>query len=575
MPPVNALQLLESMNESHEMKNSCTCTMCTAIRSELKCTHPHNCINTMAKLMDNILPRWDPRNDEGTTETAQRTPNLNLEEGEIIINKPTQTTSLREAITIFNKTNPNPSAIPEQQTNTTEEAQTQNTVTVYTDRACVNNGLENAAAGSRVWYGDNDPRNSSTRVALENQSNQTGKLMAILIAIKNNPSETNLRIISDSEYAIDGLTKYAKEWEAHNWLGNQNGDLFKCITAWTRSRKGTTTLKWTKGHNGVKGNEEADKLAGEGAKKPLTIRADTLQFPHDLTAQGATLAKLKQKDLYKTISEKKHIPTRSRAEKMIGRIQACAKATFDSPPRAKAVWTATRHKDFTRKMRDFLWKSTQHAYKIGEYWTNIPGYEGRGICPLCDKQEDMEHILSTCKSTAKSTAWKLANELWLKRNDSPLPSNIGDILGCSLANFSANGKPNTGKNHLYRIIVSETAFLIWKLRNKRWIRDEDSREHHNIVAETTSRWVNVINKRLTIDRHLTNKIRFAKRALNEKLVKRTWKGCLNNKEYLPNDWHRRWGVLVGISRSPPQGSEIRGSPPDARSPTQGRQAASV
>ena len=169
----NALRLLESVNESHEMKNSCTCTTCTAIRSELKCTHPHDCINTMAKLMDNILPRWDPRNDEGTTETAQRTPNLDLEEGEIIINKPTQTTSLREAITIFNKMNPNPPATPEQQTNTTEEAQTQNTVTVYTDGACVNNGLENAAAGSGVWYGDNDPCNSSTRVALKNQSNQT------------------------------------------------------------------------------------------------------------------------------------------------------------------------------------------------------------------------------------------------------------------------------------------------------------------------------------------------------------------------------------------------------------------
>ena len=469
----DALHLLGSISETHETRNNCTCTTCAAMRSELKCTHPNDCINATATLMEKILPRWDPRNNDGMTETTQRTPSFELEEGEIIINKTAQTTSLRDAITIFNETNPNPLATPDQQTSANREGQTQDTVTVYTDGACTNNGLENAAAGSGVWYGDNDPRNSSTRVALENQSNQTGELMAILIAIKNNPPETDLRIISDSKYAIDGLTKHAKEWEAHNWLGNQNGNLFKCITAWTRARKGTTTLKWTKGHNGVKGNEEADKLAGEGAKKTLTIHANALQAPPDLTAQGATLANMEQRDLYKTISERRKIPIRSRAERLIGRIQACAEATFDSPPKAKAIWLATKHKDFTRKTRDFLWKSTQHAYKIGEYWTNIPGYEDRGICPLCDELEDMEHILSTCRSTARSTAWRLANELWSKRNNSPLPSNLGDILGCGLANFQTIGKPDTGKNRLYRIIVSETAFLIWKLRNERRIRDDD------------------------------------------------------------------------------------------------------
>jgi len=166
----------------------------------------------------------------------------------------------------------------------------------------------------------------------------------------------------------------------------------------------------------------------------------------------------------------------------------------------------------------------------------------------------MDHILTSCKSTARSTAWLLANELWLKRSDSPLPTNLGDILGCGLANFSIKGKPDTGKNRLYRIIVSETAFLIWKLRNERRIRDDDGQEHNNIAAETTKRWVNAINKRLTIDRHMTNNIRFGKKAINEKLVKRTWTGCLNNEEYLPDNWHRKWGVLVGISWTPPPGS---------------------
>jgi len=99
----------------------------------------------------------------------------------------------------------------------------------------------------------------------------------------------------------------------------------------------------------------------------------------------------------------------------------------------------------------------------------------------------MEHILTSCKAKARTTAWKLANELWLKRANQPLPTNLGDILGCGLANFTTRGKPDTGKNRLYRIIVSETAYLIWKLRNERHIRDDDGQEHNNITNESTKR----------------------------------------------------------------------------------------
>ena len=38
--------------------------------------------------------------------------------------------------------------------------------------------------------------------------------------------------------------------------------------------------------------------------------------------------------------------------------------------------------------------------------------------------------------------------------------------------------------------------------------------------------------------------------MDEKLVKKTWKGCLENEDELPEDWHRLKGVLVGILRRP-------------------------
>jgi hypothetical protein len=200
---------------------------------------------------------------------------------------------------------------------------------------------------------------------------------------------------------------------------------------------------------------------------------------------------------------------------------------------------------FTKKTRDFLWKSTQNAYKIGEYWNPIEGYEDRGICLLCNEQEDMEHILTKCTSPARTTAWALANALWKKHYDTPLPDRLGDILGCGLAKFSKNDKPDRGKNRLFRILVSETAYLIWKLRNERRIRDNDNAI--TSTTEVTTRWSNTINKRLTIDRALTDNVRFGRKALPSKLIRSTWRKCLKNEESLPANWPKYRGVLVGIS----------------------------
>ena len=149
-------------------------------------------------------------------------------------------------------------------------------------------------------------------------------------------------------------------------------------------------------------------------------------------------------------------------------------------------------------------------------------------------------------ATSRSTIWNLANNLWKKRNNAQLPSRLGDILGCSLVNFKSREKPDRGKNRLYQILVSESAYLIWKIRNERRIRDNDTTVEP--TAEVVKkRWTNAINKRLTIDRFLTDENRFRKKAIDKNLVKRTWARCLKDEERLPPDWHTNKGVLVGIS----------------------------
>ena len=147
-------------------------------------------------------------------------------------------------------------------------------------------------------------------------------------------------------------------------------------------------------------------------------------------------------------------------------------------------------------------------------------------------------------------AWSLANDLWREHNDKPLPVRVGDILGCRLANYTRNGKPDRGKNRLYRILMSETAYLIWRMRNERRIRDKNN-PTVSTINELTNRGTHAINKRLTVNRALTDITRFGRKAISSQLVKATWSGCPKNKEDLPDNWYLLRGVLVGIVSVPP------------------------
>ena len=556
----DTLLLLEQIPIDHVDKTNCTCMFCRQARQSIMCHHPHACLKSATLLIKLIHRKWNPANTrtertEPTQHPAQR-PAQNVPqqgtEGNAECNtrtfdKSKETADLKEAVRIFNEPFTPTGPIP---TNATTPPRRPEEVTVYTDGACINNGDENAATGFRIWYRDQDPRNKSMRVPILNQSNQTGELLAVLTAVREHPPQDNLLIVTDSKYVIDGLTKNLKKWEERNWIDTCHGHLFKCTAAWMRRRSGKTTLKWIKGHSGIKGNEEADRLAGEGALKPLPADRSPPYLPPDYTPTGAALAKLEQKDLYKIITDMKRIPVRSRTERIIAEVKTCSQDQFGRLPTSEAIWTATKHKDFTRKTRDFIWKSTQHAYKIGDYWFPIEGFQDRGVCPICNENEDMDHILTKCKANARKLTWDLACTIWKKKYSSALPLKLGDILGCGLAHFMRNNKPDTGKNRLYRILVSETAFLIWKLRNERRIKNNDTTED-TPHQEVENRWTNAINKRLTIDRFLTDRRRFGNKALDDKLVKATWSNCLKNEESLPSDWVKRKGVLVGISRPVP------------------------
>lgn len=145
-------------------------------------------------------------------------------------------------------------------------------VVVYTDGCCCSNGRKRARAGIGVYWGPGHPLNVGIRLP-GRQTNQRAEIHAACKAIEQAKAQdiTKLVLCTDSMFTINGITTWVKGWKQNGWRTSTGKEVTnkEDFAELERLARGMD-IQWmhVPGHSGFRGNEEADRLAREGAKQP-------------------------------------------------------------------------------------------------------------------------------------------------------------------------------------------------------------------------------------------------------------------------------------------------------------------
>ncbi|GFN94537.1 ribonuclease h1 [Plakobranchus ocellatus] len=140
---------------------------------------------------------------------------------------------------------------------------------VYTDGACFFNGKQGHVAGVGVYWAADDVENVSEALP-GSPSNHRAEIYAAVRAIQiaKKRGVDKLILHTDSQYLINGITKWMSGWKKREWKTSagepvKNKEDFEALDKETAD----ISIKWvySKSKSGIEACDEADKLAKKGA----------------------------------------------------------------------------------------------------------------------------------------------------------------------------------------------------------------------------------------------------------------------------------------------------------------------
>ena len=139
-------------------------------------------------------------------------------------------------------------------------------VEIYTDGACKGNPgpggwgavLFYKGAERELWGGEAETTNNRM------------ELMAAIMALAALKRRCDVRIVTDSQYVMQGITEWMVNWKKRGWKTAakqpvKNADLWQALDE--QVNRHTVEWRWVRGHTGHPGNERADMLANRGVSE--------------------------------------------------------------------------------------------------------------------------------------------------------------------------------------------------------------------------------------------------------------------------------------------------------------------
>lgn len=136
-------------------------------------------------------------------------------------------------------------------------------VDIWTDGACSGNPGPGGWGAVLVWRGQEREISGGESETTNNRM----ELMAAIEALQLLQRQTGVRLHTDSQYVMKGLTQWIHGWKRNGWMTKsgsevKNTDLWKRLDALCATYE--VEWRWVKGHSGDPMNERADELARSG-----------------------------------------------------------------------------------------------------------------------------------------------------------------------------------------------------------------------------------------------------------------------------------------------------------------------
>ena len=136
---------------------------------------------------------------------------------------------------------------------------------LFTDGACSGNPgpggwafiLRHVPSGKRMEASGGEAETTNNRM----------ELRAVVEGLSALKRPTSIKIVSDSSYVLNGLSKWMKSWKANGWRRREKGRLaeVKNLDLWQKLDElislHDVDFEWIKGHAGHPQNERCDELA--------------------------------------------------------------------------------------------------------------------------------------------------------------------------------------------------------------------------------------------------------------------------------------------------------------------------